>query len=54
MEESISAAAGAAHGSEVSAEPTCERVIRGAGRVPVQRTTLYGQVVGAAAPHPAR
>jgi FO synthase len=48
--ESISAAAGAAHGSGVGAEDL-QRVIRGAGRVPALRTTLYGQVEGAAAPH---
>ncbi len=54
VEESISSAAGAAHGSEVSAADL-QRVIRGAGRVPAQRTTLYEQVAGAAAaPRPAR
>jgi FO synthase len=53
VEESISAAAGAAHGSGVSAADL-RRVIRRAGRGPAQRTTLYGQVAGAAASHPAR
>ncbi len=42
MNESISRAAGAAHGQEW--EPLqMEQVIDAAGRVPAQRTTLYGQ-----------
>ena len=41
MDESISRSAGAAHGQEWPPEQM-ERVIRAAGRVPVQRTTLYG------------
>ncbi|MCC6382497.1 MAG: 5-amino-6-(D-ribitylamino)uracil--L-tyrosine 4-hydroxyphenyl transferase CofH [Dehalococcoidia bacterium] len=41
MNESISRAAGAAHGQELPPEEM-ERVIREAGRVPAQRTTLYG------------
>jgi FO synthase len=48
MEESISAAAGAAHGAAVSPEDL-ERAIRGAGRVPAQRSTLYELVEGAPA-----
>jgi FO synthase len=43
MDESITRAAGAIHGQEVRAEEM-ERLIRAAGRVPLQRTTLYGQV----------
>jgi FO synthase len=50
MEESISRAAGAAHGPGVSAGDL-EEAIRGAGRVPARRTTLYGP---AAAPLPDR
>ena len=42
MNESISRAAGATHGQEI--EPgRMEALIRGAGRDPVQRTTLYGR-----------
>lgn len=41
MNESISRAAGASHGQELSPE-NMAAVIRAAGRVPVQRTTLYG------------
>ncbi len=41
MNESISRAAGAAHGQECPPE-RMEEVIRRAGRNPVQRTTLYG------------
>jgi len=48
MEESISAAAGAAHGAAVSPEDL-ERAIRGAGRVPARRSTLYELVEGAPA-----
>jgi FO synthase len=41
MNESISRAAGAAHGQELP--PTrMEEIIRAAGRIPRQRTTLYG------------
>nr|MCU0280252.1 5-amino-6-(D-ribitylamino)uracil--L-tyrosine 4-hydroxyphenyl transferase CofH [Acidimicrobiia bacterium] len=49
MEESISRAAGAAHGPAVSTGDL-EEAIRGAGRVPVRRTTLYE--VPATAPAP--
>ncbi|MBN2112927.1 MAG: 5-amino-6-(D-ribitylamino)uracil--L-tyrosine 4-hydroxyphenyl transferase CofH [Acidimicrobiia bacterium] len=49
MEESISRAAGAAHGAAVTA-PDLERAIRAVGRVPRRRTTLYE----AAAEEPAR
>ena len=41
MDESISRAAGAAHGQECAPEEF-ERVIRAADRTPRQRTTLYG------------
>ncbi|GAB4814256.1 hypothetical protein N2152v2_001302 [Parachlorella kessleri] len=41
MNESITRAAGAAHGQELPPQEM-ERVIRAAGRVPVPRTTLYG------------
>jgi FO synthase len=40
MNESISRAAGAAHGQEL-APPRMEELIRDLGRVPLQRTTLY-------------
>jgi FO synthase len=43
MDESITRAAGAAHGQEVSAAEM-DRLIRTAGRRPRQRSTLYGQV----------
>jgi FO synthase len=43
MNESISRAAGADHGQELSPE-AMEAAIRAIGRVPRQRTTLYGQV----------
>jgi FO synthase len=42
MNESISRAAGAAWGQELSPE-RMEALIRRAGRVPRQRTTLYGE-----------
>jgi FO synthase len=42
MNESISRAAGAAHGQELP-PPSMEALIREAGRVPRQRTTLYRQ-----------
>jgi FO synthase len=41
MNESISRAAGASHGQELPPE-AMEELIRSAGRVPRQRTTLYG------------
>jgi FO synthase len=41
MNESITRAAGAAHGQEVS-PAALDALILGAGRVPRQRTTLYG------------
>jgi FO synthase len=41
MNESISRAAGAAHGQEMSPE-RMEEAIRAIGRIPRQRTTLYG------------
>jgi FO synthase len=40
MNESITRAAGASHGQEMPPE-TMERIIRGLGRTPWQRTTLY-------------
>jgi FO synthase len=43
MNESISRAAGSGWGEELSPEEM-ERLIRAAGRVPRQRTTLYGEV----------
>ena len=46
MNETITRAAGAAHGQEMPPE-RMEALIRGAGRVPVQRTTAYGRP-----PHP--
>ena len=42
MNESITRAAGAAHGQEMAPE-RMEELIRAAGRTPVQRTTLYGE-----------
>jgi FO synthase len=42
MNESISRAAGAAHGQEMPPE-RMEEAIRGIGRLPRQRTTLYGE-----------
>ena len=42
MNESISRPAGARHGQEAPPE-RLERVIRSLGRVPAQRTTLYGR-----------
>jgi FO synthase len=41
MNESISRAAGAAHGQEMPPE-RMEEAIRAVGRMPRQRTTLYG------------
>jgi FO synthase len=43
MNESISRAAGAAHGQELPAA-SMEHVIRAIGRRPRQRSTLYGEV----------
>jgi len=43
MNESISRSAGAQHGQEFAPE-AMEELIRSAGRVPRQRTTLYGEV----------
>lgn len=43
MDESITRAAGAAHGQELGAA-RMEQLIRAAGRQPAQRTTLYGSV----------
>src|SRR2546428_7698701 len=43
MNESISRSAGAEHGQEFPPE-RMEELIRAAGRVPRQRTTLYGEV----------
>ena len=43
MNESISRAAGARHGQEFPPE-AMEELIRAAGRIPRQRTTLYGEV----------
>jgi hypothetical protein len=42
MNESITSSAGASFGQEVDPK-TMEKLIRAQGRVPVQRTTLYGQ-----------
>ncbi|HYE50716.1 MAG TPA: 5-amino-6-(D-ribitylamino)uracil--L-tyrosine 4-hydroxyphenyl transferase CofH [Azospirillaceae bacterium] len=46
MNESISRAAGTRHGQEMAPE-AMEALIRAAGRVPAQRTTLYGPVAEA-------
>lgn len=43
MNESISRAAGAVHGQEMT-PATMETLIRAAGRIPAQRTTFYGEV----------
>jgi 2-iminoacetate synthase ThiH len=45
MEESISREAGADAGEYTSVEEI-EALVRGMGRVPVQRTTLYGRIGG--------
>lgn len=42
MDESITRAAGAVHGQQVCAEDM-QGIIRSAGRMPLQRTTLYGR-----------
>jgi len=44
MNESITRAAGAIHGQEMRPE-TLDKLIRGIGRSPVQRSTLYGEVL---------
>jgi FO synthase len=49
MDESISRAAGAAHGQEMGPE-MMQALIRGAGRTPRERTTLYG--AGRRSTHP--
>lgn len=46
MNESITRAAGADHGQEMS-PARLEALIRAAGRTPRQRTTLYGEVPAA-------
>ncbi|MEL6233577.1 MAG: 5-amino-6-(D-ribitylamino)uracil--L-tyrosine 4-hydroxyphenyl transferase CofH [Pseudomonadota bacterium] len=43
MNESISRAAGARHGQEITGRELCD-IIRSAGRVPVRRSTLYNRV----------
>jgi len=43
MNESISRAAGAAHGQEITAREMCV-LIRSAGRVPVRRNTVYDRI----------
>jgi FO synthase subunit 2 len=43
MEESISRSAGASNGEAISVEEL-EWMIYGAGRIPEERTTLYGRV----------
>ena len=55
MNESISRAAGAAWGQEMPPE-RMEELIRANGRIPRQRTTLYGDAAGRAqvAPRSAR
>ena len=45
MEESISRSAGASNGEEISVEEL-KWMIHGAGRIPEERTTLYGRVSG--------
>jgi FO synthase len=45
MDESITRAAGAAHGQELC-PVRMEQLIREAGRQPAQRTTLYGRPPG--------
>lgn len=45
MNESISKAAGASHGQEMTESGMC-RIITELGRSPLQRTTLYGQPTG--------
>ena len=43
MEESITRAAGASHGQEVTADQMIA-LARAAGRIPFQRTTVYGRI----------
>jgi len=43
MDESITRAAGAVHGQQICADDM-QRIVEGVGRVPLQRTTLYGKV----------
>jgi FO synthase len=43
MNESISRSAGAAHGQEITAYEMCQ-IIQEAGRMPVQRNTIYGVI----------
>lgn len=50
MNESITRAAGAVHGQELTAE-SLDALIRSAGRVPRQRTTLYAPATAPAPPH---
>ena len=45
MNESITRAAGAIHGQEMSAA-TLENAIRSCGRQPYQRTTMYTSAIG--------
>jgi FO synthase len=45
MNESITRAAGAVHGQEMPPE-AMEELIRGIGRTPRQRTTLYADALG--------
>ena len=52
MDESITRAAGAAHGQEFGPDEMI-RVIREAGRTPRQRTTLYGRIQSEGATSPA-
>ena len=51
MDETISRAAGALHGPEM-ATATMAELIRAAGRIPRERTTLYGPVMNKAAQRP--
>ncbi|MCJ7726132.1 MAG: 5-amino-6-(D-ribitylamino)uracil--L-tyrosine 4-hydroxyphenyl transferase CofH, partial [Acidimicrobiia bacterium] len=44
MDENISRAAGASHG-QVAGPDELERMVRSVGRIPRQRTTLYGEIV---------
>jgi FO synthase len=53
MNESITRAAGAMHGQEIGAADL-EAMIRGAGRVPQQRTTLYQALARASRADPGR
>jgi FO synthase len=53
MEESITKAAGGEAG-EYLPEPEIRALIRGAGRIPVQRTTTYGRLSSSGVPQPDR